>query len=932
MAPTRCSIIIPVHNKAALTRQCLDSIFANPPTVGFEVIVVDDASSDSTQEMLASHGDRVRAVRLDKNAGFAGACNTGAAAAKGDYLVFLNNDTIAEDGWLDELAGYADEHPAATAVGSRLLFPDRTVQHAGVVFSLSGDPLHIYVGFPPEHPAVMKSRRFQAVTAACLLIRRDVFDELGGFDTDYQNDLEDVDLCLRLGELGYEVHYCHTSVLYHLESASRASRFHEGRSAKLYRERWRSRVRSDEFDYYAEDGLLDLLRRAPDPAAKGDDRRQEAEVLQIRSRQMLELLRAAIRSAGSATGTGSRGRRRLGSRLRSGSTPAPAGGRRRGVSGGGEGNLASLRSTLAGPLGGFAPEAPSEEQAPQPIRPRAEGYAGVVADVIDVVQAVVPAGSTVLVASKGDDKLVDLPGRSGWHFPRGEDGRYRGYYPADDDDAIAHLDELRDRGAEFLVLPSTAFWWLDHYPGFGDALRERHRATVATERCKVFDLRPQHSIRTVDAEISREEYATLVRHIKRIVEAVVPPEATVLVVSKGDDKLVDLPGRRGWHFPRDQDGRYRGYYPADSDDAIAQLDELHDRGAEFLVLPATAFWWLDHYPRFAERLRDRHALAWLENCAVFDLRTAAEVSGAASPAAVAAPSAAPQGTGVGAEALTEPQYGDLVERVQSLVSATVPAGATVLVISKGDDKLVDLPGRHGWHFPRARDGRYAGYYPETDDDAIAHLEELRSQGAQYLVFPSTSFWWLDHYPQLAGHLRSRYGTGAYDHDTAQVFELWEPLLPAVVKSLLPGDSRLAVLSPFGADLAGLGGYRAVQLSAATTEAGIEELDRLVAEGVEFLVIPRSSFVWHEEHFELAQHLEANHRFVTRQRHAGEIWQLEPTASADDRNGKPAEQASETTAATAEAGKVPGGEQGDAEPAPKGPVSRIFRLLWKKQGV
>src|SRR5205809_4415849 len=190
-APGLASIIIPVHNKAALTRQCLESIFADPPEARFEVIVVDDASSDSTPALLESYGERVRAVRLGRNAGFATACNSGAAAARGELLLFLNNDTITQTRWLDELTHYADEHPEAAAVGSRLLFPDRTIQHAGVVFSFSGDPLHIYVGSPEEHPAVMKSRRFQVVTAACMLIRARIFDALGGFDTDYHNDLED---------------------------------------------------------------------------------------------------------------------------------------------------------------------------------------------------------------------------------------------------------------------------------------------------------------------------------------------------------------------------------------------------------------------------------------------------------------------------------------------------------------------------------------------------------------------------------------------------------------------------------------------------------------------------------------------------------------------------------------------------------------------
>src|SRR5687767_14281111 len=133
MTSMRCSIVIPVHNKAALTRQCLDAIYEHPPEADHEILVVDDASTDGTADMLAGYGDALRHMRLERNSGFATACNTGAEAAGGDRLVFLNNDTIAQPGWLDALVGYADR-TGAPVVGSKLLFPDGTVQHAGVVF------------------------------------------------------------------------------------------------------------------------------------------------------------------------------------------------------------------------------------------------------------------------------------------------------------------------------------------------------------------------------------------------------------------------------------------------------------------------------------------------------------------------------------------------------------------------------------------------------------------------------------------------------------------------------------------------------------------------------------------------------------------------------------------------------------------------------
>src|SRR3954468_11916065 len=166
-----CSVIVPVYNLAEVTRRCLDRLLADPPAAcELEVIVVDDGSRDATPELLAGYGDRIRAVTHPRNLGYATACNGGAAGASGELLVFLNNDTLPLPGWLDALVGHAAAHPAAGAVGGKLLYPDGTVQHAGMVITPYRDPLHAYVGFPADHPAVNKSRRFQMVTGACVLI------------------------------------------------------------------------------------------------------------------------------------------------------------------------------------------------------------------------------------------------------------------------------------------------------------------------------------------------------------------------------------------------------------------------------------------------------------------------------------------------------------------------------------------------------------------------------------------------------------------------------------------------------------------------------------------------------------------------------------------------------------------------------------------
>jgi hypothetical protein len=102
------------------------------------------------------------------------------------------------------------------------------------------------------------------------------------------------------------------------------------------------------------------------------------------------------------------------------------------------------------------------------------------------------------------------------------------------------------------------------------------------------------------------EYQQLIQQIREEVQAVVPTGATVAVVSKGDPELLELAERRGWHFPQSPDGEYAGYYPADSADAIARLEELQARGADYLLLPRTAFWWLDHYTEFSRHLTEHY--------------------------------------------------------------------------------------------------------------------------------------------------------------------------------------------------------------------------------------------------------------------------------------------------------------------------------------
>ncbi|MCC6141056.1 MAG: glycosyltransferase [Nitrospira sp.] len=257
-APKRftCSIVIPVWNKLELTRQCLIALGPATEEVSFELIVVDNHSTDGTPAFLASLGGDVRIISNDDNLGFAKACNQGASVASGEYLVFLNNDTIPLKGWLSALVEEVKANPDVAVVGSKLLYQNGTVQHAGVAIDRHNlTPYHIYNGFAADHPAVNKRRELNAVTAACLLIRRSVFAELGGFDEGFRNGFEDIDLCLKVREKRGRIVYQPRSVLYHLESQTPGRKDHDQANAGRLHQRWgRCWWLADDDGIYAEDG------------------------------------------------------------------------------------------------------------------------------------------------------------------------------------------------------------------------------------------------------------------------------------------------------------------------------------------------------------------------------------------------------------------------------------------------------------------------------------------------------------------------------------------------------------------------------------------------------------------------------------------------------------------------------------------------------
>ncbi|MDY0021666.1 glycosyltransferase [Arenimonas caeni] len=216
----RASIIVPVHGQPALTLACLQSLADSGDQAGFEVIVVDDASPAGTTEFLATI-DGLRLRRNESNLGFIGSINAGAAMARGEYLVLLNNDTTVVPGWLDALLATFDAYPDTGAAGSKLVYPDGRLQEAGGIIFRDGLCWNHGRFEHPDDPRFNFVREVDYCSGAALAIPRALFARLGGLDAHFAPAYyEDADLGMRVRREGLRVRYQPASVVVHHEGAS----------------------------------------------------------------------------------------------------------------------------------------------------------------------------------------------------------------------------------------------------------------------------------------------------------------------------------------------------------------------------------------------------------------------------------------------------------------------------------------------------------------------------------------------------------------------------------------------------------------------------------------------------------------------------------------------------------------------------------------
>jgi GT2 family glycosyltransferase/glycosyltransferase involved in cell wall biosynthesis len=219
-ASPKASIVIPVYGQLQMTLDCLRALAAHPPQVPVEIIVVDDGSPDATAQVLP----KVEGLRYHlraTNGGFIAACNDGAALARGEFVAFLNNDTLPQPGWLDTLLGTFTTHPDTGLAGSMLVYPDGRLQEAGGVVFADGSAWNYGRFDSPSDPRYGYVRQADYCSGAAIALPRALFDQLGGFDARYAPAYyEDADLAFAVRAAGLKVRYQPASVVVHCEGTT----------------------------------------------------------------------------------------------------------------------------------------------------------------------------------------------------------------------------------------------------------------------------------------------------------------------------------------------------------------------------------------------------------------------------------------------------------------------------------------------------------------------------------------------------------------------------------------------------------------------------------------------------------------------------------------------------------------------------------------
>jgi len=267
----RLSVITPLFNCLHHSKAMVESLQASIPRgLSHEIILVDDGSTDGTREWLSGLGEPFRVIVNERNLGFGAATNRGAAQARGRVLALLNNDLVLARGWLQPMLGALGALGRRAGVVGNVQFNAESLEldHAGIAINLKGKPEHDHR--PPSLACLLlrPRRRAVAVTGACVVVRRDTWVRLGGFDEVFFNGCEDVDLCLRARKAGLRNCVALRSRVLHHVSASPGRKRRDEENTRILVERWRdelARLASREFTWLHFCKVVREPRDFPDP-------------------------------------------------------------------------------------------------------------------------------------------------------------------------------------------------------------------------------------------------------------------------------------------------------------------------------------------------------------------------------------------------------------------------------------------------------------------------------------------------------------------------------------------------------------------------------------------------------------------------------------------------------------------------------------------
>jgi len=224
------SLVIPNYEHIADLQKCIDSILHLTTYRHYEIVIIENNSTSKELFAYYEHlkkDNRVRVIKWSNPFNYSAINNFGVAQAQGEYIVLLNNDTevIAPD-WLQKMLGFAQRDDVG-AVGARLLYSDQTIQHAGVIIGFCGVAGHAFAHMPSTEVGYMNravaAQNVSAVTAACLMMKKSLFEKINGFEEQLAVAFNDIDLCLKIREQGYRIVYAPKAELYHHESLSRGT-------------------------------------------------------------------------------------------------------------------------------------------------------------------------------------------------------------------------------------------------------------------------------------------------------------------------------------------------------------------------------------------------------------------------------------------------------------------------------------------------------------------------------------------------------------------------------------------------------------------------------------------------------------------------------------------------------------------------------------